>query len=106
MPRTAYHLGRLLAALERIGATETPRQLYVQASVNPAAMQAAIVGMALDVLETARFPRTTVQTPFEWPDDAWRENFMRVDVGNREELQRAGEERRAKQAARKAGAPA
>jgi hypothetical protein len=70
------------------------------------AMQAAIVGMALDVLETARFPRTTVQTPFEWPDDAWRENFMRVDVGNREELQRAGEERRAKQAARKAGAPA
>ncbi len=63
------------------------------------AMQTAIVGMALDVLETARFPRTTVQTPYRWPNgDAWRENFMRVDESNIEELRRAGEERRAQQA--------
>ncbi len=45
------------------------------------AMQRRIVAMALDVLETARAPRTTVQTPFVWSDDqAWREDFMRVDV--------------------------
>jgi hypothetical protein len=46
------------------------------------AMQRAIVGMALDLLEAARFPRTTVQTPFVWSDDqGWRDNFMRVEPG-------------------------
>ena len=65
-------------------------------------MQAAIVGIALDVLENARYARTTVQTPFCWPNDEWRANFMRVD-GNRDELVRAGEERRAKQAYAKKG---
>ena len=69
-----------------------------------AGMQRAIVGMALDVLEQAAFPRTTVQAPFHWPNDDWRANFMRVDQEKLEELRRAGEERRARQAARKAGA--
>lgn len=41
--RTAYHLGRLLAALEHLQATPQPRQLYVQASSSPAAMQQSIV---------------------------------------------------------------
>jgi D-proline reductase (dithiol) PrdB len=59
-----------------------------------AQMQHAIVGSALDLLDRAWAPRTTVQAPFTWPDDAWRENFMRVDDTNREELARAGEERR------------
>ena len=46
------------------------------------AMQTRIVGMALDLLETARHPRTTVQTPFVWSDDqSWRDNFMRVREG-------------------------
>jgi hypothetical protein len=61
------------------------------------AMQSAIVGMALNLLETARFPRTTVQTPFRWADDAWRVNFMRVDGAGAKELRRMGEERRARQ---------
>lgn len=61
-------------------------------------MQSSIVGMALDLLENARFPRTTVQTPFRWPDDAWRVNFMRADIPE-EELRAMGEERRAQQAA-------
>ncbi len=30
-------------------------------------MQRQIVGMALDLLETARAPRTTLVAPFEWP---------------------------------------
>ena len=38
MTRTAYQLGRLLAALEHLKATNQPRQLYVQASSHPAAM--------------------------------------------------------------------
>ena len=61
-------------------------------------MQRSIVGMALDLLEKAWAPRTTVQTPFRWDNDAWREAFMLVDEGNREALARAGEERRRCQA--------
>jgi D-proline reductase (dithiol) PrdB len=44
-----------------------------------ASMQRAITGMALDLLECARHPRTTVQAPFQWdatPD--WRESYMRI----------------------------
>jgi hypothetical protein len=67
------------------------------------AMQAATVAMALDLLESARCPRTTVQTPFRWPDgDAWRQAYMRVDEANREALRRAGEETRARRRARSA----
>jgi hypothetical protein len=57
-------------------------------------MQRAITGMALDLLETARFPRTTVQTPFAWPDQSWRANYMRIDEARLEELRKAGEETR------------
>ncbi len=43
-----------------------------------AAMQRAIVGMGLDLLESARAPRTTVQTPYIWSEDqSWRDAFMR-----------------------------
>lgn len=66
------------------------------------AMQRAILGIGLELLESARFPATTVKTPFAWPDDAWRHNFMRVDESNRDALLRAGEDRKARQAARKA----
>ena len=65
-------------------------------------MQRAITNMGLDLLEDARFPRTTVQTPFSWGDDAWRSGFMRVDDSNRELLRRAGEIRKKQQARRKA----
>ena len=67
------------------------------------AMQRAILGTALDLLERAWMPRTTLQTPFRWENDAWRDAFMRVDDGNREALARAGEERRRRQAEAKAG---
>jgi hypothetical protein len=66
-------------------------------------MQRSIVGMALDMLERAWMPRTTIQTPFHWDNDAWRENFMLVDESNREALARAGEERRRMQAEMKKG---
>ena len=41
-------------------------------------MQSAIVGMALDLVESATAPRTTVQAPFRWGADDWRDNYMAV----------------------------
>ena len=63
-----------------------------------AGMQHSILGTALDLLDRAWMPRTTIQTPYQWPDDAWRDNFMKVDASNREALARAGQERRELQA--------
>jgi hypothetical protein len=64
-------------------------------------MQRVIVGMSFDLLERAWLPQTTVQTPFHWPNDVWRDNFMRVDESNIAALREAGAARRAHQAARK-----
>jgi D-proline reductase (dithiol) PrdB len=61
-------------------------------------MQKAVVGTGLDLLERAWMPRTTVQTPFYWESEEWRNDFMRVDDSNREALAREGEERRRFQA--------
>ena len=65
-------------------------------------MQRAILEIALGLLESTRFPRTSVQTPFSWPVQDWRRNYMLVDEHNVEELRRMGEERRDRQARRKA----
>jgi hypothetical protein len=55
--------------------------------------------MALDLMERAWMPRTTIQTPFRWGNDTWRDAFFRVDNSNREALAKAGDERRRLQAA-------
>lgn len=68
-------------------------------------MQSSVLEMAFSLLESARFPRTTVQTPFQWPTDEWRARFMLVDEANLDVLRAMGEERRANRAARKS-APA
>ncbi len=69
-----------------------------------AVMQKQCVGMALELLERAFAPRTTIQTPFVWSDDhSWRDQYMRVDDSNRSELARLGEQRRKDQAAAKTG---
>ena len=65
-------------------------------------MQRSILGIAFDLLERAWMPRTTVQTPFRWGSDTWRDAFFRVDDSNREALARAGEERRRLQEGMKA----
>jgi len=64
--------------------------------------QTSIVRLALDVLESAVSPRTTVQAPNRWPNDDWRITFMAVTDANRAKLSAAGERRRASQAARAA----
>lgn len=69
------------------------------------AMQTSITGMALDLLERAWEPRTTVQTPFVWNsenNDEWRQHFMKVDDSNLGALAAAGDQRRAAQADAKA----
>jgi hypothetical protein len=59
-------------------------------------MQRHIVGRALDLLESAVAPRTTVQTPFLWSEDfSWRERYARIDLSQAENLRKAGEARRA-----------
>jgi D-proline reductase (dithiol) PrdB len=66
-------------------------------------MQQQIAGMALDLLESATVPRTTVQTPFRWSDDdAWKEAYAKVDPERAEKLRQAGEARRAAQREAKA----
>lgn len=66
-------------------------------------MQRRIVGLGLDLLESAILPRTTVQTPFIWDEDpSWRERYARVDPANAEKIRRAGQARRALQQQRKA----
>jgi hypothetical protein len=67
-----------------------------------AAMQRSAVEMAFRLFETAVYPRTTVQTPFCWPDDEWRRRFMEVDEAKQAEFQAMGEARRAQQSERKA----
>ena len=58
-------------------------------------VQGRIVGFALDLLESATLPRTSVQTPFIWSEDvAWKENYSRVDPAQREKLLELGEARR------------
>ena len=65
-------------------------------------MQRAIVSMALDLLESARLPRTTAQTPLRWSaDEGWKANYARLDPERIEALERAGERRRAQQDAAK-----
>jgi hypothetical protein len=59
--------------------------------------------LALELLEFARRPRTTVQAPFIWSEDeSWRKVFMHVSEEKREEYLKAGEARRAAQAEVKA----
>ena len=67
-------------------------------------MQRAIVDTALVLLDRAWMPRITVQTPFQWGDDTWRDAFFRVDESNRQQLAQAGEERRRRQTEIKTGA--
>ena len=61
------------------------------------AMQRRIAEMTLEVLEGARWPQTTVQTPFAWDDETWRETVARIDPDKLDELREMGERRRALQ---------
>jgi hypothetical protein len=59
-------------------------------------MQAATLRLALQVLDTATGPRTTVRSPFEWKasDPTWRDRYNRVRPEDRERLLAIGDARR------------
>ncbi len=60
-------------------------------------MQSQLLDMALELFASASLPRTTVQTPFNWDTDEWRDNYMAVREGDLKALALAGEERRKSQ---------
>lgn len=61
-----------------------------------ARMQSAVVKLALEVLETATGPRTTVRAPVEWKreDPDWRDRYNRIRPEDRERLLATGDARR------------
>jgi len=70
-------------------------------------MQLAIVTKALDLLESTTEANTTERTPHIWSENnEWRDNYSKVDDGNREHLRLKGEQRRAEQAETKASGTA
>ena len=61
-------------------------------------MHLATVRLALQVLEAATAPRTTVLSPFMWRSDdpEWRARYNRILPEDRERLLAIGDERRRK----------
>lgn len=44
-------------------------------------MQKSILKMALELLPTASFARTTIQAPYQWDEDGeWRKTYMQLPV--------------------------
>ena len=65
--------------------------------------QIGIARRALKLLEEAQGPETTWRMSLVWRGgDEWRDDYARVDDGNREELRLRGERRRRQQIAAKA----
>ena len=94
-------VGSALDVVEHCG---VPRFLFTDFPLgNPCgkpwdrAMQRRIMELALELLEGAAAPRTTLRSPFAWGDDRWRERFMHVTEENRAALRAAGEARRRSQ---------
>ena len=57
-------------------------------------MQSQLLDMALELFESATLPRTTVQTPYNWDTNEWRDNYMAVREEDLEALALVGQERR------------
>lgn len=54
--------------------------------------QRGIFALALELLDSARASRTTVQSPYRWAEDcAWKRDFYRLDM-TPEQVARAREE--------------
>ena len=91
------------SALDVVGHCGVPRFVFSDFPLgNPCGhpwekdIQTATVRLALQVLETATGPRTTVRSPYEWnaADPEWRERYGRVSPEDRERLLALGDARR------------
>lgn len=66
-------------------------------------MQVKIIRQALALLETAASANSSARTVFTWDEDCdWRQDYARVDDGNRQVLRLRGEARRRQQTQDKA----
>ncbi|MCH8264421.1 MAG: hypothetical protein IIC10_03405 [Proteobacteria bacterium] len=100
-------IGSALDVVEHCG---VPRYLHSDFPLgNPCgkpydvAMQDEIIRQALSLLESAEGANTVARTPFTWGEDcSWRDDYARIDDGNREALRLRGEARRQRQAQDKA----
>ena len=64
-------------------------------------MQAAIARQAVELLESAEGPQTTIRAPFDWNGDPnWRAVYNYVGPENQEDLRAEGERRRTRMAKR------
>ncbi len=63
-------------------------------------MQDRIVRRGLSLLETVKAPGHTEVSPESWGSENWRDNYMRVDDSNREELAQRGAELRVRRKTR------
>jgi D-proline reductase (dithiol) PrdB len=62
-------------------------------------MQKQTVEIALQLVDTATEAGTVIETPFHWSaDEAWKDNYARVDDDNRDELLRLGDANRKQRA--------
>jgi hypothetical protein len=92
-------VGSALDIVEHCG---VPRYLYTDFPLgNPCGppwqreAQARIAAAALDLLEAASAPRTTVQAADVWPgENGWRAGYNRIGPDNQAELAATGEKRR------------
>ena len=65
------------------------------------AMQGAIVGAAIDMVETATQPGAFLQTPFDWGSHDWRRRYMEILPQDVERLAAMGAARRNERQARR-----
>ena len=56
-------------------------QVVLRALVARPAALLLLIAMALELLTSARAPRTTVQSPYRWAEDSsWKDDFYRLDL--------------------------
>ena len=86
-----------------------PRYLYTDFPLgNPCGkpydieMQMEIIRQAVSLLEEAEKANTINRSPCSWPEEnSWRDEYLHVNEGNREQLAQLGEDRRRQQAQEK-----
>ena len=94
------------SALDIVSHCGAPRHVFTDFPLgNPCGkpydvpMQRAIVGMAIDILETATGPGAFQRTPFEWGSDEWRQRYMEIRPQDLQRLAAMGEARRSQRQA-------
>ena len=107
----ANHIPTLIigSAHDIVSHCGVPRYLYTDFPLgNPCGrpydieMQMKIIHQAVSLLDDADEANTVRRSPCTWSgENSWRDEYLHVDEGNREELAKLGESRRRQQAQEK-----